>query len=303
MSYSSFQPTGGAGLYGQSQAAPSSYAPQPQVSSYGSFGSSPYPTQYAPPSFPQSTQMQPQMQPQMQMQMQRQQQPMQQQQPGYGRQMNPVNPMNPMGAGNPMSNRSPYQNVQQQDEHDPLQNKLLILYVKAYDSRDEPSRNAMLYAASHPEILIQDVMSIKPLPPWLYGVPTLLDIRRGQPFYGQQAMEILKIYDTQKRMQGGAQTSIVVPTSHGQSVPMNYSTPFDDRSAGVPVGSSSTQISGASEVDVSLHRSQENEHLYTQASNVGEEDVAAYMARRNQVRKTPVQWRPSPLQNGEWVSM
>jgi len=232
------------------------------------------------------------------------------QQPGYGQRDNShfgqriahavSGQTNPM----PSSYGNGYGDSQQQHGNNPLDKVLLILYVKPHDTSDKPSRDAMMYAAPHAEILMQDATQIKPLPPWLFGCPTIWDIRRGQPFYGGTALQILQIYDTQKRLQSGAQNQMVVQTSHGHEVPTNYSMPFAQNTGiGVPLGSTSSQITGASQLDAHLQQ-QDNNDLYSKPDDVSEEDLTAYMQRRNQInRNRPVTLQPSPLNNGEYVTM
>lgn len=183
---------------------------------------------------------------------------------------------------------------------DALKNKIMILYIKPHDGPDSPSTKAWVLVSKYPEILVQDALQVHPRPAWLVGVPTIFSLRTQQIFHGNQALAILQAYDYQQQVQSGAQSNMILTTSMGNHMPTDYQQPFAADKFGIPVGSTSGNVTSAGNFETLSPVSDER---YLSQGKLEEKDLAAYEQRRKQSRKPVTRYQPSVLGNGELVTM
>ncbi len=218
----------------------------------------------------------------------RQAQQQQQQQQQQGPFLNGITPP-PSGGAN--------------EAQSPLDKKIMVLYVKP---GDPVSMQAWQMVADYPEILVQDASQIQPRPPWLTGVPTVVQISDRRVFAGPEAFRTLSVYINNLKVASGAQSSMVVPTvdnNKGFAVAdksVHYLAAADERRvAEVPVGQGNHHAMSVGQINFAT----EEDMRYYQSGKVSEQEVSSYAALRTQQRSRPVQWKPSVLEDGTMVTM
>ena len=186
----------------------------------------------------------------------------------------------------------------------PLDKKVMVLYIIP---GDQISMQAYQMVVDYPEILVQDARAINPRPAWLTKVPTVVMVTNKMVYDGAQAFQVLTGYIQNIRIMNGAQDQMVVNTVNPNEAfavvdkTQHYKACADDqRMAAVPLGTASRTAMAVGQVNFTV----EDDPRYSQMERgISEETVNRYMSQRQQPRQRPVQWRPSVLENGEFVSM
>jgi hypothetical protein len=188
---------------------------------------------------------------------------------------------------------------------DPLEKKIMVLYIK---SGDPNSETAVSWVRDYPEIWIQDVLKLQSIPHWLKGVPTVVTLNNKKLHEGHNAFQILKSYiDTMQRV-SGPQNTLVVPT-------MSETTTFrvvdrdsharacvdENLNGAPPLGTSSRTPMTVGQVNFGQH---DDPRYNNTKKGISESDIDYYRSMREQKRPPPqVQYLPSVLDNGELVTM
>jgi hypothetical protein len=186
----------------------------------------------------------------------------------------------------------------------PLDKKVMVLYIIP---GDQISMQAYQMVVDYPEILVQDARAINPRPAWLTRVPTVVMVTNKMVYDGAQAFQVLTGYIQNIRIMNGAQDQMVVNTvnpNEGFAVvdkTQHHKACADEqRMAAVPVGTAARTAMSVGQVNFTA---EDDARYSTSEKGVSEAALNQYMAQREIRRQRPVQWRPSVLENGEFVSM
>jgi len=186
----------------------------------------------------------------------------------------------------------------------PLDKKVMVLYVVP---GEKVSMQAWQMVVDYPEVLVQDARQITPRPQWLAGVPTVVMVGTKTVYEGPKAFQAIASYVQNLKAMSGPQSEMVVPTvdpNSGFAVAgrdVHYKACAEERrTAAVPVGTTTRTAMTVGQVSFAQ---EDDPRYYSTQKGVSETELNNYISMREQKRQHPVQYRPSVLENGEFVTM